>query len=111
MGVHYSIAKLARFPEFELAEDEAEAIAESAREVAKHYNIEEIAGLEKHLAVANLVAVLGGIYGRKFLDAAARRKSERGAMRVKKEDFPSSRQPQQAEEATIVELHPITEPG
>lgn len=57
-------ASLLNIAELELDKDEAKKLADGIKEVSKHY---PVALNPKHVAIANLVVVAGGIYGSRIM--------------------------------------------
>ena len=73
IGLHSMLAGIARSPELELSESEAEKIAKASVHVARLYNIETT---EKAAAWANLAGALGGAYIPRIIAINVRRKME-----------------------------------
>lgn len=70
---HTGIAQASSTPDFEISEQEAEAIASSIVELLQHYDFETSA---KTLAWANLIGVLGTVYGLKIFKILSDKKDK-----------------------------------
>jgi len=79
LTVHSTLAAIARAPELELNEAEAEKIAKASVSVAKLYNVETT---EKATAWANLIGVVGAAYVPRFIALNMRRKMEAAERRA-----------------------------
>ena len=77
--MHSTLAAIARAPELELNEAEAEKIAKASVSVAKLYNVETT---EKATAWANLIGVVGAAYVPRFIALNMRRKMEAAERRA-----------------------------
>ena len=68
-------------PEIELDKEEAKKLSDAIKEVGKHY---AMTFDPKHVAIANLMAVTGFVYGPRIVAFRARRRAEKGPQEVRK---------------------------
>lgn len=71
---HSILAAITKTPEFQLANQEAEEIAKAIGNVSRHYDVSASA---KTVDIANLIMVLGMVYGSRLLAIRARKTNER----------------------------------
>ncbi len=75
VGIHAIMAGVFSAPEFALEKDESKPLAESVSEVAKHYDIPEVADVT--LAWVSLAMVAGPMYMAKYMLVRERIRAER----------------------------------
>lgn len=68
-------------PEIELDKEEAKKLGDAIKDVGKHYSM---LFDPKHVAIANLMATAGFLYGPRIVAYRVRRKAERGPENVRK---------------------------
>lgn len=75
VGIHGMIAAFVKAPELALEKDESKPYAEAVAEVAKHYDIPEVADVT--MAWIGLAMVMGTIYGPRYILIQQRLRGER----------------------------------